>query len=92
MIETKANILPDALQEELTQLELDSIDNPIPRFGEDKLKTAEAQAAPMAAAPTSSTMAPVTTTLASSGNLNFGSFLAVTLVSTALLLTTTGPF
>jgi len=96
MIETKAPILPDALQEELTQLELDSIDNPIPRFGEDsaadELKTAEAQAAPMAAAPTSSTMAPVTTTLASSGNLNFGSFLAVTLVSTALLLTTTGPF
>jgi len=96
MIETQAHILPDALQEELTQLELDSIDNPIPRFSEDsaadELKTAEAQAAPMAAAPTSSTMAPVTTTLASSGNLNFGSFLAVTLVSTALLLTTTGPF
>jgi len=86
-----------------TQEELDNIDNPIPRIlqeeqdniedsAADGLKTAEAVAAPMAAAQNSSTMAPVMTTLASSGNQSFGSFLAVTLVSVALLLTTTGPF
>merc|ERR1712198_204495 len=71
-----------------TQEELDNIED----SAADRLKTAEAVAAPMAAAQNSSTMAPVMTTLASSGNQSFGSFLAVTLVSAALLLTTTGPF
>merc|ERR1719239_364645 len=84
-----------------TQEELDNLDNLIPRSGADSdddagLKTAPAiTAAPrVGASSSSSTMAPVSpTTLKSSGNLNFGSFLAVTLTSTILLLlTTTGPF
>merc|ERR1719239_922461 len=84
-----------------TQEELDNLDNPIPRFGADSddvdagLKTAPAiTAAPRVGASSSSTMAPVSsTTLKSSGNLNFGSFHAVTLLSAfVLLLTTTGPF
>merc|ERR1712212_637046 len=85
-----------------TQEELDNLDNLIPRFGADfddeaGLKTAPAiTAAPRvgASSSSSSTMAPVSsTTLKSSGNLNFGSFLVVTLTSTVLLLlTTTGPF
>merc|ERR1719341_2333208 len=83
-----------------TQEELDNLDNLIPRFGADSdddagLKTAPAiTAAPRVGASSSSTMAPVSsTTLKSSGNLNFGSFHAVTLLSAfVLLLTTTGPF
>jgi len=86
-----------------SQEELDNLDNPIPRFGahsadEDVgLKTAPAiTAAPQLgdASSSSSTMAPVAlTTLNNSGNLNLGSFLALTLPSTlVLLLTTTGPF
>merc|ERR1712110_913003 len=84
-----------------TQEELDNINNPIPRFGEDSaadsLKTIQQnQAAPrlddLGAASSSTIAPPVTSTLSSSGNLNFGSFLAVTLVSTTLLFTTTGFF
>merc|ERR1719239_1442641 len=84
-----------------TQEELDNLDNLIPRFGADSddddagLKTAPAiTAAPRVGASSLSTMAPVSsTTLKSSGNLNFGSFHAVTLLSAfVLLLTTTGPF
>merc|ERR1712032_534877 len=82
-----------------TQEELDNLDNLTPRFGADSadagLKTAPAiTAAPRLGASSLSTMAPVSsTTLKSSGNLNFGSFHAVTLLSTfVLLLTTTGPF
>jgi len=84
-----------------TQEELDNINNPIPRFGEDSaadsLKTLQQnQAAPrlddLGAASSSTIAPPVTSTLSSSGNLNFGSFLAVTLVSTTLLFTTTGFF
>merc|ERR1719341_2450954 len=62
-----------------TQEELDNLDNLIPRVG---------------ASSSTSTMAPVSsTTLKSSGNLNFGSFHALTLASAVvLLLKTTGPF
>jgi hypothetical protein len=81
-----------------TQEELDNINNPIPRFGADSAadspKTLQNQAAPRLddlGAAASSTLAPGTSTLSSSGNLNFGSFLAVSLVSTTLLSTTT-PF
>merc|ERR1712212_17054 len=79
-----------------TQEELDNIDNPIPRFGEDSaddsLKTLPKQAAPRLddlGAASSSTIAPGTSTPRSSGNLNFGSFLVV---SVTLLFTTTGFF
>jgi len=83
-----------------TQEELDNLDNLIPRFGADSadddagLKTAPAITAAPRVGASSSTMAPVSsTTLKSSGNLNIGSFLALTLLSTfVLLLTTTGPF
>merc|ERR1719341_2903605 len=84
-----------------TQEEQDNLDNPIPRFGADSddddagLKTAPAiTAAPRVGASSLSTMAPVSsTTLKSSGNLNFGSFHAVTLLSAFVLTsTTTGPF
>merc|ERR1712212_875387 len=88
MIKTKAPIE--------TQEELDNIDNPIPRFGEDSaddsLKTLPKQAAPRLddlGAASSSTIAPGTSTPRSSGNLNFGSFLVV---SVTLLFTTTGFF
>merc|ERR1719341_1223697 len=83
-----------------TQEELENLDNLIPRFGADSadddagLKTAPAITAAPRVGASSSTMAPVSsTTLKSSGNLNIGSFLALTLLSTfVLLLTTTGPF
>ena len=81
-----------------TQEELDNIDNLIPRFGEDSaddsLKTLPKQAAPRLndlGKAVSSTIAPGTSTPRSSGNLNFGSFLVVTLLS-AFVLTSTGPF
>merc|ERR1711971_848047 len=82
-----------------SQEELDNLDNPIPRFGAEHsadddagLKTAPAiTAAPRPdASSSSSTMAsPVSSTLNSSGNLNFGSLLALTLPSTLVLLLTT---
>merc|ERR1712192_318642 len=86
-----------------SQEELDNLDDPIPRFGAHSddddagLETAPAiTAAPHLAdaSSSSSTMAPVSlTTLKNSGNLTLGSFLALTLPFTLVLLrTTTGPF
>merc|ERR1712037_908024 len=79
-----------------TQKELDNIDNLIPQFGEDSaddsLKTLPKQAAPRLddlGKAASSTIAPGTSTPRSSGNLNFGSFLVV---SMTLVFTTTGFF
>ena len=76
-----------------SQEELDNLDDPIPRFGAEHsadddagLKTAPAiTAAPLTAAPATVS----STTLNSSGNLNLGSFLALTLPSTVVLLLTT---
>merc|ERR1719341_2496153 len=79
-----------------TQEELDNIDNLIPRFGEDSaddsLKTLPKQAAPRLndlGRAASSTIAPGTSTPRSSGSLNFGSFLVV---SMTLSFTATGFF
>ena len=82
-----------------TQEELDNIDNPIPRFGEDSAADSPKTLQQNQPAPRQDDLdtpaAPVvtsTSTSDSSGNLNFGSFLAVTLVSTSLLLKTTAFF
>merc|ERR1712181_65844 len=82
-----------------SQDELDSLDNPIPRFGaapssDDAVGPRTAPAITAAPQLATSSMAPVSsTTLNSSGNLNFASILALTLPSiVVLLLTTTGPF
>merc|ERR1719341_1747187 len=75
-----------------TQEELDNIDNPIPRFGEDSAADSPKTLQQNQPAPRQDDLdtpaAPVVTSTSnsdSSGNLNFGSFLAVTLVSTSLL-------
>jgi len=73
-----------------TQEELDNIDSPIPRFGGDSAadspKTLQNQAAPpQGTAVSSSTTTPVSSTLSSSGNMNFASFLALTLLLTSMV-------
>merc|ERR1712037_954210 len=79
-----------------TQEELDNIDNPIPRFGEDSAADSPKTLQQKQPAPRVDTPAPPvatsTSTSDSSGNLNFGSFLAVTLVSTSILFKTTAFF